>query len=142
MDTSFFKIDPSASPVMTLVLAAPGDPRDVYDLAEDVVKPALEQVPGVAVVNIRGGTKREISVDLDASKLVKKGLHKEQIGSVGWRRFVLLAAKLVNPEVGMYFEQHLMLDTHLRTEGLIDIEGFATPHEILVGAGLRPPAKK
>jgi len=89
-----------------------------------------------------GLTCRLMEKVLDASKLVEKGVHKEQVGSVGWRRFVLLAAKLKNPKVGGLIEQHLMLDTHLRTESLIDIEGFATPHEILVGAGLRPPGKK
>ena len=41
MESSFLRVDPSAAPVMTLVVAAPGVPRRVQDLAVDIVRPAL-----------------------------------------------------------------------------------------------------
>jgi HAE1 family hydrophobic/amphiphilic exporter-1 len=122
MDTTFFKIDPSAAPVMTLVLAAPGDARDVYDLAEDVVKPRIEQIPGVAVVNIRGGTKREISVDLDAAKLASFGLSTGQVAQA-------LGAENMNVPAGRF--ERGGSEASLRVEG--EVRSVAELGEVIVG---------
>lgn len=68
-EPNYLRIDPSASPVITLVLSGDADPRDVRQLAEDQLKPILEQVDGVATVNVRGGVTREIQVNLEAQAL-------------------------------------------------------------------------
>ena len=47
--------------------------------AEDVIRPALEQVDGVAAVNIKGGADREVHVDLDRARLDALGLSPEAI---------------------------------------------------------------
>ncbi len=63
------RMDPSDQPVMTLSLQSTLDPYHAYDLADQVIKPLLSQVPGVGVVDIFGGSKREIRVELDRAKL-------------------------------------------------------------------------
>src|SRR5579859_3495955 len=63
------RMDPSDQPVMTLYLQSSLDAYHAYDLADQVIKPLLSQVPGVGVVDIFGGSKREIRVELDRSKL-------------------------------------------------------------------------
>jgi HAE1 family hydrophobic/amphiphilic exporter-1 len=63
------RMDPSDQAVIQLSLQSTLSPADAFDLADQVVKPQLAQVPGVGVVNIQGGTKREIHVLLDRSKL-------------------------------------------------------------------------
>jgi len=63
------RLDPSDQPVMILSLRSGLTPSQAYDLADQVIKPQLSQVTGVGVVDIFGGAKREIRVDLDRAKL-------------------------------------------------------------------------
>ena len=48
--------------------AAPARSRETRKFADDVIKPALEQVDGVASVEVKGGAEREIHVDLDRAR--------------------------------------------------------------------------
>ena len=63
------RMDPSDQPVIILSLQSKLDPYQAYDLADQVIKPQLSQVDGVGVVDISGGSKREIRVNLDRHKL-------------------------------------------------------------------------
>jgi HAE1 family hydrophobic/amphiphilic exporter-1 len=65
------RIDPSDQPVLQLAIKADLKPADLYDLANEKIKPRLEQVNQVGVVEIVGGRKREIQVQLDRFKLKK-----------------------------------------------------------------------
>ncbi|MFW5629130.1 MAG: efflux RND transporter permease subunit [Candidatus Cloacimonadaceae bacterium] len=58
------KFDFSAMPFMDLVLSGNMDSRDLYELADGHIKERLSQIEGVAQVNIRGGAKREIGIEL------------------------------------------------------------------------------
>ncbi|HTA75836.1 MAG TPA: efflux RND transporter permease subunit [bacterium] len=63
------RLDPSDSPIMILSLQSGLTPSQAYDIVDQVIKPQLSQVTGVGVVDIIGGLKREIRVELDRSKL-------------------------------------------------------------------------
>jgi HAE1 family hydrophobic/amphiphilic exporter-1 len=63
------RIDPADQPIVILALQADLSDADIYDLAQEVIKPKLEQVNQVGVVEILGGRKREIQVALDRKKL-------------------------------------------------------------------------
>jgi multidrug efflux pump subunit AcrB len=57
----------------------PGNPRNVRitqatNWLEDNVKTRLERVPGVASVNVGGGTKRQVNINLDPARLAAHGL--------------------------------------------------------------------
>ncbi len=65
------RIDPAASPVMTLALASDMDPLLTKRLAEEDVKPLLERIEGVGAVEIQGGEEREIRVELDLAKMAE-----------------------------------------------------------------------
>ncbi len=63
-------VDPSDQPIAIISLVAPGlKPGDLYDVADQVVKPKIEQVNQVGLVEILGGRKREIQIQLDMNKL-------------------------------------------------------------------------
>ncbi|MBX3190458.1 MAG: efflux RND transporter permease subunit [Labilithrix sp.] len=69
------RFDVGAAPVLTYTLSGGG--RSLPDnakFARDVIKPALEQVDGVASVEVKGGAEREIHVDLDRAKIDALGL--------------------------------------------------------------------
>ena len=63
-----YKYDISTFPIMFLGLSGDMDPRNLRRFAEEEIQYRLERIPGVAAVDIRGGLKREIHIDLDLEK--------------------------------------------------------------------------
>ncbi len=64
------RIDVAQAPVLTYTLSGEGKSlAETAKFARDVVKPALEQVEGVASVDVKGGAEREVHVDLDLARI-------------------------------------------------------------------------
>lgn len=63
------KMDPDASPIMTLVLSAPRPIRDITEFADKVLRRQLESVNGVGQVSVVGGRARRVNVTVDAGRL-------------------------------------------------------------------------
>ncbi|MDR3243282.1 MAG: efflux RND transporter permease subunit [Elusimicrobiota bacterium] len=63
------KADMNAMPIMGFSLRADMSPEDLYDFTNNILSNELAQVNGVSRVNIIGGTKREIHVNVDKYKL-------------------------------------------------------------------------
>lgn len=72
------KYDPSAQAILTISVTG-GDPISIRQLAENELKDRLQQLRGVGSVDISGGLKREIQVNLDRSRLYAYGLSMDQI---------------------------------------------------------------
>ena len=65
-----YRIDPSAQPIMQLALSSQRQTHaEISRLAEDVLADRLRGLDGVAVVNVEGSLRRELSVLLHADKL-------------------------------------------------------------------------
>ncbi len=77
------RIDPADQPVLTLALKTNEKigPAELFDIADDIIRPKLEQVPQVGLVEITGGRKREIHVALDRTKLKAFEISGSQIVS-------------------------------------------------------------
>jgi len=73
------RFDVSAAPVLTYTLRGGGSLSELRAYADDVLRPALEQVEGVAAVDVKGGAKREIRVELDRGRVDALGLSPGQI---------------------------------------------------------------
>ncbi|MCI0512290.1 efflux RND transporter permease subunit [candidate division KSB1 bacterium] len=78
------KFDLSAFPIMFLGVSSALNPLDLRQLIEDQVKYRLERVPGVAALDIWGGLKREVHVNLKAAKLKALGLSTDAIIAAIW----------------------------------------------------------
>ena len=63
------KFDLGASPIMELILTGDQPLRELYEFADGDIKEALSRIRGVASVNILGGEKREIQVNLSKERL-------------------------------------------------------------------------
>jgi HAE1 family hydrophobic/amphiphilic exporter-1 len=63
------KFDPNSWPVLRYAITAPGEQVKLRSLVEDVIVPRIEAVDGVGSVNIEGGARREIRVDVDVNRL-------------------------------------------------------------------------
>lgn len=68
-DPLIFKMDPSMIPIVFWGMSSPKGLAEATRIAEDIIKPRLERIPGVASVSIGGGLTREIQVQLSADKL-------------------------------------------------------------------------
>ncbi len=73
------RLTPTAFPVVTFNLAGPIDSRDLHDLGELVVRPALARVEGVGQVRVLGGEVREVEVVLDPSRVAAAHLHPAEV---------------------------------------------------------------
>ena len=63
------KYDVDSQPVIRLSLSSDLPAGELYDLANEIIKPKLEQINDVGNVDIIGGTKREIQVEIDRNKI-------------------------------------------------------------------------
>lgn len=72
-------LDPQSSPIMTLALTGQRSLLELKELSEDKIKPRLEQIEGIAAVEITGGVEREIQVELEPEKLANYGLSLEAV---------------------------------------------------------------
>lgn len=63
------RFDVSGAPVLTYTLRGAGSLSELRQYADETLRPALEQVAGVAAVEVKGGAKRQVNVELDRSRL-------------------------------------------------------------------------
>jgi HAE1 family hydrophobic/amphiphilic exporter-1 len=68
------KIDNDQSPVLTFALSADRPLRELSEIADKIVKPAIERSSGVGEVSIVGDTPRAINVWIDADRLRAYGI--------------------------------------------------------------------
>src|SRR3990172_6589561 len=75
------KIDPDASPVLSIVLSGPAPIREITEFADKTLRRQIESVLGVGQVRIVGGRPRQINVVVDSSKLAGLGLTAAEVVS-------------------------------------------------------------
>lgn len=68
------KADPSMMPIMMIALQGSRTPEELRTLAEDTIKPRLEQIDGIASANVSGGREKSINVDIPRDRLEAYGL--------------------------------------------------------------------
>lgn len=73
-DPTVARLDIGAAPIMTYTLSGGTDLQALRDIAEDDIRPYLEQVDGVASVTVLGGRERQIDVELDLDRIQALGL--------------------------------------------------------------------
>ncbi len=79
-DPTVFKADPSMMPMMVLGMGS--DKHDLYELekyAQDIVKPRLERLEGIAQASVGGGLEREILVSLNSEVIRANQITLDQV---------------------------------------------------------------
>jgi len=71
--------DPTSRPISILTLKGDAPIQELTEFAEEVAKPAIQQVDGISKAEVVGGSTREILVEPDARKLAIYGISVEQI---------------------------------------------------------------
>ncbi len=75
------KSDPDSDPVITLALSGDRPVREITEVADKVIRRALETVNGVAQVSLAGGRLRQVNLMLDINKLNAYNLTAQEIES-------------------------------------------------------------
>jgi HAE1 family hydrophobic/amphiphilic exporter-1 len=73
------KLDPDASPIMTISIASNRSLREMTEYADKTLRRQIESVSGVGQVQIIGGRKRQINIYLDGDKLRAYNLAVAQV---------------------------------------------------------------
>ncbi|MBF0499655.1 MAG: efflux RND transporter permease subunit [Candidatus Riflebacteria bacterium] len=73
------KLDPDASPVITLIISGKMALRELTFFTKKHIKEPLESIEGVGAIQVVGGREREIHVELDAKKLGAYNISSTQI---------------------------------------------------------------
>src|SRR6187401_654174 len=79
------KFDPNSMPIMGLAVESTDGALDrvgLRELAENLLSPRLERVPGVAAVTVGGGLRRQIHVELSREKITALDLSVDRVVSV------------------------------------------------------------
>ena len=89
----YVKFDTSQIPVLLVSLTSSSLPPDqLYDLADTLLKPAVAQIPGVAQVQVGGGTPHAVRIVLDTRALVGMGVTANDVANA------LRAANVSSPQ--------------------------------------------
>lgn len=73
------RFDPADQPIVTFALNSKLDPAELYDIANEQIKPILERTEDVGLVRIVGGRKKEIIVEVDKDKLHDRRISMLQV---------------------------------------------------------------
>lgn len=73
------KIDPADQPIITISVESDLPDGELYQYVDKKIKPMIEQVNQVGLVDIYGGRKREIKVELDRNKLKAREISASQV---------------------------------------------------------------
>lgn len=73
------RFDPADQPIVTLALNSQMNAADLYDVANEKIKPLLERTQDVGLVRIVGGRKKEILVEVDKNKLQDRRISMLQV---------------------------------------------------------------
>ena len=89
----YFKFDTSQIPVLLVSLTSTSlAPDKLYDLTDTLLQPAVAQIPGVAQVQVFGGTPHAVRIELNTMALAAKGLTANDV------RNALIAANVTSPQ--------------------------------------------
>lgn len=127
------KADPSLLPILTFAVTSPDgqlSPEEVRQIVDDRIKPQLERIPGVAVVDVSGGLQREIQVDLRLDRLKALNVAPQQV-------IAALAAENLDIPGGRLTEGQR--DITLRTPG--QFKSMDEIGQVVVAASLGVPVR-
>ena len=102
------RFDPADQAIAQLAVTSDLPPDQLYDLVDQTVKTQFETIPGVGLVNIVGGRKREIQVLLDSKKLQDYQISLIQIAE---------KIKNTSKDVPVGKLQNLLSETTVRASG-------------------------
>ncbi|MDP9126746.1 MAG: efflux RND transporter permease subunit [Pseudomonadota bacterium] len=123
------RMDPTVFPIVAYGLTSDKlSPTELRDLAQYQLMPALSSIPGVAHIDVQGGTQREIQVEINPYRLDAYGLAATDIVTALTNANVLAAAGKLEDHYKLY-----LVVAESRLKGEVDV-GNVVVKEIAGGA--------
>ena len=122
------KMDMNSMPVANIIISSENMDRDELKFfAEDTIQSRIERQPGVASVDIVGGSEKEIRIEIAPERLEGLGLDMSSIAQI-------LMAENTNMSGGIieYGEKSLTISSKLKMESIDDVK--KTPIKLSSGA--------
>jgi len=127
-DPIIMRIDITQMPVLFIsVDSETRDMAELGDIADDIVAPMLERIPGVATVAVMGMRSREVHVDVDRAKLDAYGIGLDTL--INMIRYENLDMSAGNMEIG---------NSRYRIRSKGEFEDLEQMSNLLVGFGISP----
>jgi len=76
------RVDPSALPILTYAVSSSRGSAATRKLVEDLIKPKIEAIDGVAAVRVMGGREREIEIEVDRNALESIHMGLDQLANM------------------------------------------------------------
>lgn len=76
------KIDPNAQAIIQFALSSSGDLSNSQNIAEDLIKPRLERLEGVASVEVSGGYDRQIEINVKNEQMDGYGISTDYLARI------------------------------------------------------------
>src|SRR5687768_942535 len=74
------RFDPNERPIISVAMQSGDRPmRELTSLAEEVISPRLQAIPGVGGINVSGGETRQIRIELDPAAMKSYGIGPPQV---------------------------------------------------------------
>ncbi len=73
------KVDPDAAPIVSVMLSGDRPVREITTYADEVIKEALQRLPGVGSVSLVGGRERQMRAWLDAERMRAYGVTADDV---------------------------------------------------------------
>jgi HAE1 family hydrophobic/amphiphilic exporter-1 len=73
------KFDINTIPILDLAVSSKRPLEEVYKYCEDVIKPEMGKIQGLASIELTGGKEREIRIEVDKNALAARGLSLYQV---------------------------------------------------------------
>lgn len=80
-DPDIRRVDPSDQPILILALKSNQSRVKLFELADKLIKPKLQQINQVGMIETHGSSGRQIHVDLDRDKLKQHGLSANEVAT-------------------------------------------------------------
>jgi len=89
------KADLSMLPIMSYIVTGNRSPEELRKISEDIIKPKLEQIQGVASASVSGGRERAILIEVPQNRLEAYNLTLSQIaGMLGGQNIQISAGSI------------------------------------------------
>ena len=125
------KVNMEEAPVINAGVTANMTPRHLYDLTDKQLKPVLQNVAGVGQVNIIGGDKREIQINIKQDRLFAYGISIAQVTQAVNNANVSFPAGSIetrNQQLSIRYDANLESLDQLRELVIVQHPGQASIH--------------
>ncbi|NDL66393.1 efflux RND transporter permease subunit [Anaerotalea alkaliphila] len=122
-DPMVMRIDINATPIMQVAVSG-ADVATLQRYADDVLKPSVERVQGVASAEVSGGYEEYVSIQVDTAKMEGYGLTLDRVAGI-------LGAENINMPAGTVFQG----DKELLLRGIGEFEDLEEIRDLPIPLG-------